>query len=928
MRKCVPHVVAFVLISFFVVLPCLPAAAADAWWDGATNPNASGSWGTASNWEFDALPGTGDAAVLDDVTAGLTRYVTLSTTTSISQLQMTQIDNPGRNILILDANGQLTLSGAEAFVQTLGVGVSPDRMVLNLSGGSMLFTDSGATMTNRGSVAIAGGGSMQFVSAVGGATNLNNAGVIILSGGSISKSISGTFTINNNAGASFTVSSGTNTLGASASTRRNYYFNNSGSLNLSSGASLVLKSVSAGGTDVEQDKWVLRNLAGGTLNIGTSSGGSALLTRVVSGTGMHGTLFENSGTFNVYGSSRIQSVANDPGAYSFKFSNLAGGVLNLVGDSTGVLLGQGLDANLQASPMVENSGTMNVKVLAGAPAGLAVIGNDTSNALARGGVTLTNKLGGTLTVDDNASLRLAARSSTQGGGITITNAAGANLTLGNNAGGTAGGKLVLDQEAEGGLPLINNSGTMTLNGASTVELLVGADKSIGFMLNNQVGGVLNLNHNSVIGSTAAATIFNNTGSLNKTGAGTAYVHSASNGWSINNGNISLADGKLVFDTSLASSGDISGSGSLEAALFDLSAGTVSANLTGAGSLAKNGPDTAVISGSNTYAGDTAISAGTLSVLSPSALPNTSNVSIASGATLSLSGNGTVATLSGNGSATLSGCSLTLAGDGDSTVGGVISGNGGLVKNGIGTLRLSNTSTYSGATSVNVGTLALDGAVAGNVTVGSNAKIIGNGSVGSLLTVNGSISTLGGAAGQFRAGSATFGGGSTFDVQMNGLATDKLTLTDVLTLSGTSNLALTFLGDSALGGDYSVITYASHAGSGGFAVTSNFAPYITGVTVGANAVTVNVKPFIGGDADLSGSVNVLDLAKLASNYGSSGTWSDADFDGNGIVNVLDLAALAGNYGTSVAAAGAAAVPEPATLALLAIGACRLLRRRKD
>jgi len=48
---------------------------------------------------------------------------------------------------------------------------------------------------------------------------------------------------------------------------------------------------------------------------------------------------------------------------------------------------------------------------------------------------------------------------------------------------------------------------------------------------------------------------------------------------------------------------------------------------------------------------------------------------------------------------------------DATLSGTIGGTGGLAKIGVGTLTLSGTSTYSGATAVNAGTLMVSGSIA-------------------------------------------------------------------------------------------------------------------------------------------------------------------------------------------------------------------------
>lgn len=96
----------------------------------------------------------------------------------------------------------------------------------------------------------------------------------------------------------------------------------------------------------------------------------------------------------------------------------------------------------------------------------------------------------------------------------------------------------------------------------------------------------------------------------------------------------------------------------------------------------------------------------------------------------------------------------------------------------------------------------------------------------------------------------------------------------------------------------------------------------------------------GDANADGTVDLSDLALLASRYGQSGTWSTGDFNDDGLVDLSDLALLAANYG-STGIAGApvegmgsfdsdwafaqASVPEPGT-GLFAGAALLLLCKR--
>jgi hypothetical protein len=99
----------------------------------------------------------------------------------------------------------------------------------------------------------------------------------------------------------------------------------------------------------------------------------------------------------------------------------------------------------------------------------------------------------------------------------------------------------------------------------------------------------------------------------------------------------------------------------------------------------------------------------------------------------------------------------------------------------------------------------------------------------------------------------------------------------------------------------------------------------------------------GDADFNGTVNFNDLLTLARNYNQAvGRWGLGDFDLSGVVNFNDLLALARNYNATapgaipgasaefnadVAAAFAAAVPEPTSLGSILLGGVTRVGRRR-
>jgi fibronectin-binding autotransporter adhesin len=135
---------------------------------------------------------------------------------------------------------------------------------------------------------------------------------------------------------------------------------------------------------------------------------------------------------------------------------------------------------------------------------------------------------------------------------------------------------------------------------------------------------------------------------------------------------------------------------------------------GGGAFVKTGPGTLTLTAQNDIQGGTRIEQGILALAGAGTLSNSaarSNVLINAAATLDLSaadGNREIGTLSGNGNLKL-GKFLLTGGEADSSFGGVISGVGGLGKDGRGLFTLTSAQTYTGVTSVVSGTFALAGA---------------------------------------------------------------------------------------------------------------------------------------------------------------------------------------------------------------------------
>ena len=86
----------------------------------------------------------------------------------------------------------------------------------------------------------------------------------------------------------------------------------------------------------------------------------------------------------------------------------------------------------------------------------------------------------------------------------------------------------------------------------------------------------------------------------------------------------------------------------------------------------------------------------------------------------------------------------------------------------------------------------------------------------------------------------------------------------------------------------------------------------------------------GDANCDGVIDDDDLSLLLANWGQSGQWAQGNFNGDDVINDDDLSLLLANWsreGSQSGTDGSAAVPEPATVFILGIGALAAIRRVK-
>ncbi|MDD5261994.1 MAG: autotransporter-associated beta strand repeat-containing protein [Methylacidiphilales bacterium] len=450
------------------------------------------------------------------------------------------------------------------------------------------------------------------------------------------------------------------------------------------------------------------------------------------------------------------------------------------------------------------------------------------SAITAGGITFNAATSGNYTIAGGSgpfALTLA--------GATPTITANVNATISAGITGTVG----LVKSGSGTLVL---SGTNTYSGGTTIN-----------------GGIL-----SISGAVTANGSPSNIGTAGVTlDGGTLLMASPASLPSSFNRGITLGanGGTLQVDGALASglnyNGTFSTTGS-GARTFTLSGSQIKNNITqaivdgtgGATSLVKAGSSDWTIGATtaSTYTGTTDIQGGTLILGKLNALPTTTTLSVANGATLRLNGfNQTVASLSGAGNVTNNAVNTSTLTVGSGSFSGALqdftpnSRILALAKNTAGTLRLSgNSNTYTGGTTISNGTLIVNntlstssglsvGAVSvTSATLGGNGYIaLGSATVSAPTIAVGSGGII--AAGDGGIGTLTLNGANTSGAILDMQAGSKFTFD--LGPTSTSDLvqfynyagAADFLRDSggitldftgAQAGIYQLFKFYSNSGS--------------------------------------------------------------------------------------------------------------------
>ncbi len=419
-----------------------------------------------------------------------------------------------------------------------------------------------------------------------------------------------------------------------------------------------------------------------------------------------------------------EALALDGALRNTSGANTYGGAISGSGTVTveaGTLTLNGASANSYTGTTTVNTGQLDLAKTAGitAVAGNLLIGDGAGSATVR--LVNSNQ------ISDTSAVTLAA------GGTPVFNLDGETETIGSLASTNTAAAVQL------------GSGSLTTGGDNTSAAFAGAISGTGSLTKQGTGTFTLSGANTYSGATtigAGTLIAQHSTALGTTGGGTTVASGAT--LQIEN-NVTIGAEALVLNGALRSTsgtntfgGAISGTGSvtLEAGTLTLN-GSGASTYTGTTTVNTGQLDLAKTAGVTAVAGNLIIGNGsgsaTVRLVTSNQIGDSSAVTLAAGGTSIFNLNNQAETIgslaSSNTAAAVQLGSATLATGGNNastTFAGVISGTGGLTKEGTGTFTLTSAHTYTGTTTVSAGTLALgtSNAIAdtSSLTLGAGATL--------------------------------------------------------------------------------------------------------------------------------------------------------------------------------------------------------------
>lgn len=388
------------------------------------------------------------------------------------------------------------------------------------------------------------------------------------------------------------------------------------------------------------------------------------------------------------------------------------------------------------------------------------------------------------------------------------------------------------------------------------------DTATTFTVNVQSPGVLPslvTFNNSANTYTLQGAALGGTGQVEKNGTGLVIVandNTYSGGTTINAGTIQIGDGTNA--TGALGTGTVTNDAAL-VTNFGAHNATVANDIGGSGTLTQSGSGVVSLTGTNTYAGTTTISAGTLQIGDGGATGTLGSGAVVNNATLAFNRSG----------------SFTAA--------NAISGTGGVTKLGTGTLTLGTSNTYSGITTISGGAILVNASsgmlgdtAGGTVVRGTGAALQLQGGVtvaGESLTLAGDGVNASSAPGALR----NLSGNNEWAGNINVLAAavtrvgsdaGKLTISGDVTLSPITGdqFVLQGNGEGEISGDISGLGRLTRSITG------------TGTWTLSGANTYTGKTTISGGAISVSSINSVSGGAASSNLGAptSATAGTIDF----------------------------------------------------